>query len=173
MGHKVRVNGFKLQQRIRELSDMRDVYGRQFTDGRFRFEDEKKRTPDEAMQLLNETERKIVELQLVQAEFNMTVKVDVDGREVPLMFAVKMVGALGRMGKMWRVASKGNEDRYRYNQFEMERERDKDYAVPALTMDEYAARAREAGARAAKYREAIALGNATILEMDVDPGLFE
>jgi hypothetical protein len=168
-----KVNGFKLQHRIRELANMRDVYNRQFNEGRFRFPDEEKRTPEEAMKLLDETERKIVELQLIQARFNSEVMVEVDGRSVPLMFAVKMVGALGRMEKMWRQASKGNEDRYRYRDFETERDKDKVYAIPAMTMDEFAAKAREAGARAARYREVIALANATGVEMDVDPGLFE
>jgi hypothetical protein len=168
-----KVNGFKLQHRIRELANMREVYNRQFTEGRFRFPDEEKRTPQEAMALLDETERKIVELQLAQARFNTEIKVEVDGQSLPLMFAVKMVGALGRMEKMWRNASKGNESRYSYRDFETERDKDKVYAVPAMTMDAFAAKAREAGARAARYREAIALGNATSLEMDVDPGLFE
>jgi len=169
----VKVNGFRLQHRIRELSNMRDVYTKQFSEGRYSFPGEEKRTPVAAMKFLGDTERQIVELQVAQAEFNTRVRVSVDGMDVPLMYAIKMLGSLGRMEKMWRSASKGDGERYRYNDFEKERDKDKIYAVSSMTMEEYAAKSREAGARASRYREAIAMGNATALEMDVDPGLFE
>lgn len=171
----MKINGYKIQHRLRELAHRRDIAASQFSDGLWQFETEEgsKLHPNEAMATFADCEYKIARLQVVQAQYNLAVEVFVGEQTMTLHEAVKRVGGAGRMEKMWRSASAstGN-DRYGYGS-RMERSKDNEYAKRMLSVDECMEASVTASKFATDLREAIQLGNARTIELDVDAALFD
>lgn len=135
------------------------------------FPDENKPSPKEIAKAVVDAEAAIGLLQLEQTRYNLAVKVQLEGEEVPLLFCVKMLGGLGRVEKMWRGASTIKDERY----FGDRNVRDKDQLVAARTVS-YEDASKETAAldkRLGRLREAIANGNARVVEMNLDATLFE
>lgn len=167
---EVRVNGFRLQNMIREQTMQRDVLAKQFEGTLLKFPEDTKDAPRVVMEQLEAAERRIAKLQVVQAQYNMFVCVEVDGDHPTLLYAVKLIGSLGRAEKQWRQAATGKEDRYGYNG-DKQRNNDTVYAVPTISAKDAAEMAKQAGRRAAKFREAIAVANGKEFSIEVDPEL--
>jgi hypothetical protein len=173
MGNKsITVNGFLLQNRIREQTTLRDVLQKQFDDSQTKFPNEDKPDPDSVMTQLLQAERRVAELQVFQTMYNMFVKVDVDGEVSTLLYAVKLIGSMGRAEKSWRQAATGKTDKYGGYGNE-ERTANSVYAVRVMNSQDATDRSKAAGRRAAKCREAIAIGNATKMIVEVDPELAD
>jgi hypothetical protein len=167
----MKITGYKLQHAIRELDHSRDIASQQFNEGQWSFEGEDKIHPSEAMTTFFDVENRIAKIQTVQAEYNLKVMVEVQGTQMTLAEAVKRVGGAGRMEKMWRSCAK-NTGRDRYGYRENTRDPNQLVAKRAVSVGEAAHWAKKAARWASALREAIQVGNATVLDLDVDPAIF-
>lgn len=167
---EIRINGFRLQNLIREQTTQRDVLAKQFEGSLSKFPGEVKDCPQFVMEQLEATERRIAKLQVVQAQYNAFVRTEVDGGNPTLLYAVKLIGSLGRIEKQWRQAATGKSDKYGYDS-DKQRNNDTVYAVPTVSANDAAELAKLAGRRAAKFREAIAVGNGKEMVIEVDSEL--
>lgn len=163
----VTVNGFRLQNLIREQSTQRDVLAKRFVDSQTRFPNEDKPDPQAVMEKLRTSERLLGKLQVLQDQYNLAVQINVDGEQQPLAYAVNLIGSMGREEKAWRLYATGKEDRYGYR--DEQRDANAIYAVRALTNEAAAELSKASGRRAAQCREVIAVGNATKMTFEVDP----
>lgn len=168
----MKVTGYKFQHVLRELAHTRDIAATQFDEGLWVFEGEDKPNPQELMKTYNDTEMKIARLQTAQAEYNLQVMVTVNGEGMSLSEAVKRVGGAGRMEKMWRSVAK-NTGRDRFDRYERTRKNDEVRATRTVSVSDAINLAREAAKFASALREAIQVGNATEIDMKLDPSLFE
>lgn len=166
----MKVTGYRLQHAIREAVHERDVLAAQFGDNTKQFPSSPTRVDlQDVYHRYSDVERRIAELQVLQARYNLNVQVVVLHDTVPLMLAVKQVGGAGRGEKMWRdAAGTRKRDRYRDD----ERQRDTEYAEPSVPLETCMQQARDAHRWASALREAIQVGNATMLDMEVGPGLL-
>jgi hypothetical protein len=162
----VKITGYKLQQAIREQMQRRDAAAARFNGTLMAFPDEQKQKPTKVFDEFMDAERKLASLQVAQARYNLSVQVKVGYDTITLHEAVKRVGGAGRGEKMWRSASTPREDRYSYR----EESRAKDSIVPSRQISfESADELRRTAAQfAASLREAIAIGNATERDLDVE-----
>jgi hypothetical protein len=167
----MKVTGYRLQHAIREAMHLRDVLAAQFGDNVKQFASSPNRVNiSNVYQQYRDVEQRIAALQVLQARYNLHVHVVVLHDTVTLMQAVKQVGGAGRCEKMWREAS-GTRKRDRYR--EDERSRDVEYAELSVPVERCMERARDAHRFASALREAIQVGNATVLDMEVGPGLLD
>ena len=163
----VTVNGFRLQNLIREQVTQRDVLAKRFTDSQTRFPGEDKPIPEVVMEKLRTAERLISKLQVLQDQYNLAVQITLGNESRSLAYAVNLIGSMGREEKAWRTYATGKDDRYGYR--DDQRDANSIYAVRAMTSESAAELAKIAGRRSAQCREAIAVGNATKTSFEVDP----
>ena len=169
----MKITGYKLQHRLRELHHLRDMAASQFDHGRSRFDDDNKPTSKQAFDRYEAAEATIAKLQTAQSQYNLALRVDVLGESLTLAEAVKRVGGAGRMEKMWRSIAVQKKDRYGFDNDEV-RDAGSIRAKATVTVDEAAGYAQKAARFASALREAIQVANATAVEIDeLDPSLFE
>lgn len=171
----MKVTGYAIREALRRWQLRRDTAESQFTGTLLRFEDEKKPSPEEIVKLTLEAEIAIARLQLLQTRYNLAVTVTVDGigSHLTLLECIKRFGGLGRVEKLWKVASTEKSDRYGYSDRSV-RDKDQIIAQRAVTYEEAARHTIEAGRTVGKLREAVAVGNAREVEFeDFDGTLFE
>lgn len=167
----MKITGYRLQHTLRELAHTRDIAAGQFDDSLKVFPGEMKARPQDIMTAYLDAEGKIARLQTGQALYNLKVQVDVLGKRMTLSEAVKLVGGAGRAEKMWRSVAAPKKDRYSYERDT--RDATAVVATATVTTAEAATLAKEAARWASALREAIQTGNATEIEMELDPALFE
>ena len=167
----MKLTGYRLQHTIREASAELSVLVSQFEDSFMAFPDDKKSKPTDLYQKYLDLEEKITILQTTQGRYNLAVEVEVQGRKMTLAQAVKLVGGAGRGEKMWRGKARIKKERYSYS--EDSRSKDHVYASRTMTPEECLAEAKKASKWAAALREAIQIGNAKEVDIEVDPALFE
>ena len=163
----VTVNGFRLQNLIREQVTQRDVLAKRFTDSQTKFPNDDKPSPTVVMEKIQTAERLLSKLQVLQDQYNLAVQVTLGNESRSLAYAVNLIGSMGREEKSWRIYATGKEDRYGYQ--DEQRDANSIYATRAMTNEEAAELSKAAGRRAAQCREAIAVGNVTKMSFDVDP----
>lgn len=171
----MKMTGFKLAFRLRELQELREMVASQFNESLFQFADETAARPHPRglMETFQECERKIAVLQVVQARYNLSVTVDVAGQPMTLHEAVKRVGGAGRITRMWKTAAT-SEGVARYQVRTLSRDKDDEHAVRLVPVQECMDHSLHANRQANALRQAIQLGNAVELEMDdLAPELFE
>jgi len=167
----MKITGYKLQHVLRELAHTRDIAAGQFDDSLKAFPGDQKRSPIEVMRDYQDAETKIAKLQVAQSTYNLKVTVKVIDQQMPLSEAVKLVGGAGRAEKMWRTVAKPVKDRYGYDSDT--RDANVLVAVKTITVVEAAKLAKDAAKWASALREAIQVGNASEIEIEIDPALFE
>lgn len=117
-------------------------------------------------------EAAVSRLQTAQAEYNLIVKITVDGVSITLSEAIKRIGGLGRAEKMWRSAAGPKKDRYAT--FEETRDPTKEHAKLTISATEAAYLASKVAKTAGRFRAAIATANTVEVDIiDLDPALFE
>ncbi len=168
----MKITGYKLQHKLRELAHQRDIAAARFGKSLWAFEDQQKATPQEVMAAYRDAEERIAKLQTAQGQYNLALTVIVLGDPMTLSEAVKRVGSAGRMEKMWRSFASPKEDRYGMHD-ESTRETGVERAERRVTEDEAAALALKAARFASALRESIQVANATEIEIELDPALFE
>ena len=162
----MKINGFQIKETIGRWLLQRDTLANQFRDNLYAFEGEDKPNPENVMKRFDEADRNMARLQEIQQLFNQATKVEVQGKEVTLALAVKLMGGAGRRAKMWREAGPGKPDRYSYRDERHERSRDTDYAKRLVTVDDCVLHSIEASKYASALRNAMALGNSTDIECE-------
>lgn len=171
----MKVTGYKLMQSLKELAYAKETAEEIFDDSLWKFEKETKISPEEAMQKLKDAETAFATVQAAQALYNQSVKVNVQGKSMPLSLAVKLVGGAGRIERKWRMASKMNNRQgiLGYN-LAMKKEDNIEYARKTIEPLVAMVKAKEAAKYAAALREAVQVGNAVEQDiMDLDPKFFE
>jgi hypothetical protein len=163
----VMVNGFRLQNLIREQVTQRDVLAKRFADSQRKFPGEDKPSPESVMERLRTAERLISKLQVLQDQYNLAVQVTLGNEQQTLAYAVNIIGSMGREEKSWRLCATGKEDRYGYR--DEQRDANAVYAIQVVSPEAAAELSMVAGRRAAQCREVIAVGNATKMSFDADP----
>jgi hypothetical protein len=169
-GGNMKVTGYKLKNAIQNKSHERDVLAHQWNNSLKKFPDEEKRRPEAVMEEYAACERDLACLQTAQATYNLSVVVPFAGTNVSLLYVIKYIGGLGRIEKMWRT-SIGDKNEY-YHRGD-ERTEGTVYATMQLAPQQVMEATRDAARKASDAREAIAVGNACEMEIDVDPRLFK
>lgn len=158
----MKITGYKLQHRLRDLQQEREVYVNQFNDGLYVFPDDRKPLPSESFEKFRVLENEIAGLQTLQSRYNLTVQVKVGENVVSLMEAIKRVGGAGRQEKMWRSYATNNPNKDRYYTRDT-RSADDIVAQRAMPLENIMEEAKRAAEYASQLREAIQIGNATEL----------
>lgn len=170
----MRITGYQIRAALRGFELNRKIASQQFNDSLHFFEGEEKPLPDEFMRRFVDAEERVARLQVLQAQYNLGVTVEVQGRRFTLHEAVKLVSGANRSEKMWRDAAHKKQRRRGYGtDVSLQRKDDDVFAFRAITIDDAAERAKTAGRYAAALKEAIQVGNATSIDFDVPSGLFE
>ena len=134
----------------------------------------KQDTPKQVVESFLRAEMAIAQLQTAQMKYNLEISLDEPGASEPLSLAagIKVIGGLARAEKMYRSAAAPKEDRYgSYN--EDVRDAGQERAKPTITVQEAVTLAVAVSKTVGALRAAIAVANATELELDLDPALFE
>jgi hypothetical protein len=168
----MKVTGYKLQHKLKELEQLKEVYAQQFNDNIMQFESQSEKLDlKEVFGNYTDIEKKISRLQAAQCLYNLSVDVSVLGENMTLLEAVKLIGGAGRSEKMWKDVVKGN--RTRHHGFgEQTRDKSSEYAIRALSLNDSVQFAQQAAKIAGSLREAIQIGNANEVELDIDEILF-
>lgn len=168
----MKVTGYKIQHKLKELEQLKEVAAQQFSSNMLQFESqEEKLDLREIYAEFTSIEKKICKLQAAQALYNLNIEVSVLGEKMKLIEAVKLVGGAGRSEKMWKDVVKGSSVKFSpYS--EASRSRDQEYAKKSISTSEALKFAQQATKVASALREAIQVGNATEIELDLDESLF-
>lgn len=171
----MKITGYDLREALKSWHTRKDTAASQFNGSLMTFEGDSKPEPKEVIRLYLEAETNVALLQTEQMRYNLAVYVEVAGvkERVALALAIKTVGGLGRVEKMWRSAASEKTDLYSYREDITVREPGKQYAKRTISFEEAARLSSEAGRQAAAYRKAIAVGNATEIETSLPSTLFE
>lgn len=167
----MQVTGYRFQHALRELGHARDIAAGQFDDSLKVFPGETKARPQDIMKTYLDAEGKIARLQTGQAIYNLKVRVKVLDQAMTLSEAVKLVGGAGRAEKMWRSVAAPVKDRYGYDRDT--RDATAIVSEKTISTNEAAVLAKAAARWASALREAIQTGNATEIDIELDPALFE
>jgi hypothetical protein len=168
----MQVTGYKIQHKLKELEQLKEVTAQQFNDNIMQFasQNEKLELP-EVFGSYTSLEKRIARLQAAQTRYNLAVNVSVLGETMSLLEAVKLIGGAGRSEKMWKDVVKGNKSRH-HMYTEQTRSKDQEYAVRSVSINDAVGFAQQATKIAGALREAIQVGNATEIELDLDESLF-
>lgn len=168
--------GYKLRAAVKALEMQLETAVRVFNDSLVKYPSENKIAPIAAMGELLSLETRIAKLQAAQSEYNGKVVVNVLGNDMTLTEAVKRVGGAGRVVSLWKKASGASDPNNRYygSPFDNMRSRDpnQEYTERAISEKDATVQAVEAERFASALRGAIAEGNATSIEINLDPTLL-
>lgn len=172
----MKLTGYTIREAISQTEFDRDALKAEFDDALFIFRDEWKRDPDDIMVEYDLAECQIAKLQTVQMRYNLAVEVAVGDEAITLAEAVKQIGGAGRVAAIWKNALERQTSPATtlglYGRSNRMREKDTLVAQPTLSRDVYVEMSRDAARYAAMLRNAIAEGNATVVEMEVEETLF-
>ena len=175
----MKITGFQMMDRMEVLREQGQIATKQFVRSLFRFEAEQdKPDPRDLMQTFADNERKIALLQTAQAQYNVLVQVEVDGETMPLQQAIKMYGSVKQIKQNWQTAAKpdpteGTKPRYYSDSDFTTRQSGNEYAERVVSMDECKTLALNAANLALALKQAIRSGNAAVVELEIDPSVWE
>jgi hypothetical protein len=167
----MKVTGYQIREAIRQWELRRDAALRMFDDSLTFFEGDEKPNPVQVAERFQQADRAIATLQGYQTRFNLALEIKELG--VNLGTAVRMVGGAGRLEKMWRSTVGKKKSRYAYLDNTLTRRANEETAKPVLSKEECLELASQAARDAGKLRAFIAAANATAVEIEADPTLFE
>lgn len=175
----MKVTGYMLREALKRWQLRRETAQSQFKGSLVKFPGEEKLSPGAVAALVLAAESAIGSLQAAQALYNtrVTVLVGETSKPRPLVEAVKAIGGLSRVEKLWTDAATGKDSgvpRYmRVSGVPTERDKDKIVAEPQVTPEQAQKQAEDISRRIGALRIAIATGNAVELDLDLDPALLE
>lgn len=171
----MKITGYRIKERLNALLIDHKIASDSFNGSLVYFEDDGQgaSSPDSVADRFAEAERRIAALQAVQARYNLSVTVEVQGHKMTLCEAVKRVGGAGRIEKMWRDATSTLRGVDWRGTPTLKRSRDDVVAKRALSPEDCGKRAVRAARYAAALRAAVAQGNTVEIDLDCDPSLFE
>lgn len=159
------VTGYQIREAIKRWRIRADVAAKQFNESLWVFESDKgaKATPEQVAKNFAEADRAVAVLQQLQDEYNTRITIRVNGKDLSLALAVKLLGGAGRLENMWRKAATDAGSESRYSRFherpQMSRKTDEEYARRAVPQDKAIRFSDEAAQYASALRSGIALGN--------------
>jgi hypothetical protein len=168
----MKTTGYALREAIKQHELRKDTAAGAFDGSLKMWPGENKEPPTTIVDTFLRAEAAIAKLQTVQAKYNLTVQVEFDGRKMPLSEAIKLIGGIARVEKMWRSVAAPKKDRYGYDRDE--RQAGVTVAVATMTSSEAVKLAQAAAKRAGALRATIATANAQEVEIEnLDLSLFE
>lgn len=168
----MKITGYKLQHKLKELEQLKEVAAQQFNENIMQFESEADKLDlRDVFAEFTSLEKKISKLQAIQCLYNSQVNVNVLGEYMSLLEAVKLIGGAGRSEKMWKDVVKGNKTRH-HGYGEQTRDKSSEYAKRSISTNEAIKFVQQATKVAGALREAIQTGNTTELELNIDETLF-
>ena len=169
----MKINGYKLRESMKRFELQRDAAEVRFPHSLYAFEGDKKDSADSIMESLVKAEEGIANLQTVQSAYNLQVRVRVQGTEMTLCNAIKLMGGATRAENLWKIAAGTKKARGSYDPGpQLVRQNDQTVAKAVLGPKGLLERATKASTYAAAIRSAVAQGNATELDLDMDPKLL-
>lgn len=168
----MKVTGYGLREALKEQELLRDTAAGAFTPSLRAFPGDDSKNPLKTMEQFEIAERRLAGLQTAQMRYNLKVLVDVQGERMSLGEAIKRVGSVGRIEKMWKDAI---QDKARSSYMDDSDVRDPTQIRAVRTVEPSAAMelARVAGKKANAFRSAIAIGNGVEVDIDgLDSSLF-
>lgn len=176
----MKVTGTQLKTALNTWSERKSALEKLLKDNVWSFEPVSENSPKNIVNIQNHLAKAVEAVcslqeaqQLYNAQISVTVK-DADGNPkfVSLSFAVKMVGELGAMKAQWRRISLDNGREDRYSRTQLQRSADELFAKKTVS-DEVAYKiSSDLGKQAGEYRDAMARGNASEIEIDLDASLL-
>ncbi len=171
------VTGYQLKRALRDADRRRALVSSQWDDSLWAFPGEEKPEPTELLAAIEAAEEAIARLQAAQARYNLavqvTVKLETGPETMSMLEAVKRIGGVNRLESMTQKAAKSQDGGYYYG-VQRSRSLEEEHAERRLELDAAAALYKRYAHQADAYREAIAVGNATELELEgLDPELLE
>ncbi|HLK61077.1 MAG TPA: hypothetical protein VKU00_31215 [Chthonomonadaceae bacterium] len=169
----MRITGYRLMDRLEELQEQAKTLDGQFKSALFQFKTEAgdKLDPRALMHAYLACEEKIARLQEAQAAYNLQVTVSVQGEAMTLQRAVKLIGSLSHVKNAWRTAAQETpSNRYMHNIHT--RDKDSEYAERMVSIAECLQLSEVASKRVTALKQVIRSGNATEIEIEIDPGVF-
>lgn len=162
----MKLNGYKIQQALREAEGLRTVLAGQFTENQ-RYFASAGPAPDlkATMDRYSKTEDRIAALQVVQAQYNTTVTLD---NGMTLLHAIKAIGGAGRIEKMWRDSMTTAKPGY----FDDTRRTGEEHKLSTIDPEKALSFSKAASRNTAHLRMLIQTGNATQVDIDCDSALF-
>lgn len=168
----MKLTGYQIREALRRWGLQRDAASALFDDTLKRFEDENdKPMPATVMASFQHADSMIALIQVAQDRYNLGVEVEVrtaggNKTKMTLAEAVKRVGGVGRCEKMWRSAANPKKDRYAYRD-ENVRKEGETHPKPSMPQPAMLKEADTMARYASSLREAIALGNGTSIDIEV------
>lgn len=168
----MKTTGYALREAIKQHELRKDTAAGSFDGSLKKWPGEEKEHPTKVVETFLQAESAIARLQTAQAQYNLKVQVEYDGRRISLSEAIKLIGGIARSEKMWRAVAAPKKDRYGIDRDE--RNADVVVAVATMTTSEAVKLAQAAAKRAGALRAAIATANAQEVEIEnLDGSLFE
>lgn len=169
----MKTTGYALREAIKQHELRRDTASRVFTSSLKMFEGEVKEHPEEIMGAFLKAEDAIARLQTAQMRYNLSVFVTAQGRTLVLATAIKLLGGIARAEKMWRTATGPKENPYAPYGDDV-REMNQIRAKATIKTQDAMKLAATEAKRSAALRQAVAVANATEIEVEgLDGSLFE
>jgi len=166
----ITITGVQIKNALNKKRQARDMWLSQWDESLVIFAGDDKISPNDLATKVMQLEDEIVRLQVIQARYNLAVSVDAEGGSLTMAYCVKVVSAAGRMSKLWKEAAQGEKkDRYS-SRLTNERDKDKEYAKPAISKAEALNRFESAEEFASSIREAVATGNTKPVEFEDSVG---
>jgi hypothetical protein len=164
--NRVKVTGYQLREALRRWRDQEQICANNFKTSVFQFEGDNKGNPKDWAIQFERAYHAVAMIEAAQQAYNEQLVVNVNGKNMSLALAIKLVNGAGRMAKMWRDAaiSDGN-DRHSY----MSNRRNKDEEMSARQVPQDAAvkLTNEAASFAGALRSAIAEVNSKEVTLDM------
>ncbi len=168
----MKVTGFDLRDAIKMHELRRELPEKAFTGSLRRYEkDPVAETPVALAQAFEESEAALAALQTAQMTYNLQVKVSLNGQPLTLAEAIKRVGGMGRLQKLWKSALGEKADRLYIPE---SRDPSQEHMVSTISAKEAMAHALAASRKHSALQAAIGVANATEVDIqNLDPKLFE
>lgn len=170
----MKIDGYKLREAIKQHEFRSETASAEFPTTLQKFEDEKKSSPFEVSDVIENAEMCLAKLRTAQAQYNLRVRVEFRGEEILLAQAVKMVVVLSKIENLWKAIAVNRASRVYFHSPTMTRDPNQILSQPTVTPAEAATRAKKVSVELGRLKQAIATANAREVEIEgLDSALFE
>ena len=167
------ITGRAIKRAMKRWREKRDSASEAFNESIMAFDDDEWVDPVVASEDFRAADQAICLLEVFQQDYNKRVMVSVDGEEMSLALAIKLVGGAGRLKNMWKSASaRAPKDRYSRLCRDTSRRADEERATRRVSIKKASEKYQEVCDRQIAIQDAITIGNGVSIEMDIDPVLL-
>lgn len=159
----MKLTGYKIKEKLKELGLKRNFLKAEFDNSLFIFEGSEKPDPIALGEEYATVERQIAQLQTIQTRYNLEVEIEVLGKTICLLEAIKLIGGIDRSFMLWKSASEDNP----WEAYSAKvRDKDKEYGQRTISKRDAMDKTEAAAKYASALRAAIAEANA--IEVDIE-----